>query len=86
MTDIKNATIKAPDGTIAAEHFNGYYDAEGKGWFLLTGLPKDFPQLQSWQPYTLVIDGVEMRVRTLEVKHTLMVTTNHVSVDFRIQK
>jgi hypothetical protein len=86
MTEIKDVTIKAPDGTIIAEHFDGHYDSGGQGWFLLTGLPQDFPQLQSWQPYTLVVDGAEMRVRTLEVKHTLMITTNHLSVDFKIQK
>ncbi|MGC9971454.1 MAG: hypothetical protein ABSE56_12790 [Bryobacteraceae bacterium] len=82
VTAFKDAVLRTPDGSVVADGFGGYCQTGGTGWFLLTGLPKDFPELRSWSEYILEANGATARISTREVKQTLMVTTLHLSVEF----
>jgi hypothetical protein len=82
ITEFQRAILKTPDGIVVAEGLDGYHSTDRAGWFLLTGVPEDFPTLSPGRKYILDANGTEMTIFTREVNHTLMVTTHHVSVEF----
>jgi hypothetical protein len=85
ITSFKDGVLRAPNGSVAAGGFGGYCQADGTGWFLLTGQPEDFPELRPWSEYVLEANGATLPISTREVKQTLMVTTLHLSVEFKLQ-
>jgi hypothetical protein len=86
VTAFQDAVLRTPDGSVIADGFGGYCQTGGAGWFLLTGLLKDFPELRSWSEYTLEANGATAPISVREVKQTLMVTTLHLSVEFDYKK
>jgi hypothetical protein len=83
VTELRNTILKTPEGSVVGAGFDGYCSTDGTGWFLLTGLAEDFPLLRPWSKYVLESDGATTPIFTGEVTHTLMVTTHHLSVEFK---
>jgi hypothetical protein len=86
VTPFEGAVLKTPDGSVVAEGFDGYRSTDGTGWLRITGMPEDFPKLRASSRYILEANGETVLIFTREVNPTLMVTTHHLSVEFKLAR
>jgi hypothetical protein len=79
LLDIRGR-LRALDGTLVAESVSGFILPDGKGWLLSSGRV----DVQPYTNYVLESDGSDRKqIRTLEVRHTWMVTSPNTEIDFR---
>lgn len=85
MMTLDQATIKSLDGQPIIETTGGYIEDDRRGWILLSSRPEEFPELKPYQNYRLELsNGRKAEIRLLETKHTLMVTSHHTELHFKL--
>ena len=78
-----NATLRTLDNISLAVKVRGYISPT-LGWMLVPG--GEHPELIAFQNYLLDINDSSIEICLTKVARTLMVPTDNLSIDFRVQR